>query len=78
MSARFRRQRIFPKQISDIGAFVFVVTMIPSTYIYEAQVVAPELCRGSPVWFYAHLTLGTVVRNLANLYRASQRRPMSW
>ena len=61
MTARFRRQRIFPKQISDIGAFVFVVTMIPSTYIFEAQVVAPELFRGSPVWFYLHLTLGTVV-----------------
>jgi len=60
MTARFRRQRIFPKQISDIGAFVFVVTMIPSTYIFEAQVVAPELFRGSPVWFYLHLTLGTV------------------
>ena len=67
MSARFRRQRIFPKQISDIGAFVFVVTMIPSTYVFEAQVVVPELYRGSPVRFYAHLVVGTVVKKERSL-----------
>ena len=35
---RLRKHRLFPRQISDAGAFIFVTLMIPFTYIYEVQV----------------------------------------
>ena len=35
---RLRKNRVMPKQLSDTGAFIFVVVMIPFTYFYEVQV----------------------------------------
>ena len=40
---RIRKNRLFPRQVSDIGAFVFVVLMMPATYIYETSVVIPAI-----------------------------------
>jgi palmitoyltransferase len=60
-STRYRRQRIFPRQVSDIGAFCFVVLMIPATFVFEVNVVFPELYKGAPWTYYAHLALGTVL-----------------
>ena len=40
---RMRKNRLFPRQVSDIGAFLFVVIMMPATYIYETAVVLPSV-----------------------------------
>ena len=40
---RMRKNRLFPRQVSDIGAFLFVVIMMPATYIYETAIVIPSL-----------------------------------
>ena len=34
---RLRKNKILPQQVSDLGAFIFVVTMIPTTYIWEVS-----------------------------------------
>ena len=34
---RIRKTRLFPRQVSDIGAFLFVIIMMPATYIYEVS-----------------------------------------
>ena len=34
---RLRKNKILPQQVSDLGAFIFVVTMIPITYIWEVS-----------------------------------------
>ena len=34
---RLRKNKILPQQVSDLGAFIFVVTMIPITYIWEVM-----------------------------------------
>lgn len=59
MSFPRRRQRIFPRQVSDVGAFFFVVFMIPATFYYETSLVLSALYEDSPVRYYAHLTVGT-------------------
>ena len=38
-----RKNKLFPRQVSDIGAFLFVVLMMPATYIYETAVVVPAI-----------------------------------
>ena len=40
---RMRKNKLFPRQVSDIGAFLFVVLMMPATYIYETSVVVPKI-----------------------------------
>ena len=40
---RMRKNKLFPRQVSDIGAFLFVVLMMPATYIYETAVVVPAI-----------------------------------
>ena len=37
---RIRRSKLLPQQVSDLGAFMFVVTMIPLTYVWEVAVVS--------------------------------------
>ena len=34
---RLRKNKLLPQQVSDLGAFLFVVTMIPVTYIWEVS-----------------------------------------
>ena len=41
---RLRKNKILPQQVSDLGAFIFVVTMIPTTYIWEVRKPKLELC----------------------------------
>ena len=41
---RLRKNKILPQQVSDLGAFIFVVTMIPTTYIWEVSKPKLELC----------------------------------
>ena len=38
-----RKNKLFPRQVSDVGAFLFVVLMMPATYIYETSVVVPAI-----------------------------------
>ena len=69
-----RRQRIFPRQVSDAGAFIFVTLMIPATFVYETRVVLPALypAEWSP-WRAAHVALGAflllnIVGNFVGLW----------
>ena len=34
---RLRKAKLLPQQVSDLGAFIFVVLMIPVTYIWEVS-----------------------------------------
>ena len=38
-----RKGHLFPRQVSDIGAFIFVCVMIPVTYMYETGLVLRHL-----------------------------------
>lgn len=40
-----RKNKLFPRQVSDIGAFIFVCIMMPATYLYEASLVIPSIYR---------------------------------
>lgn len=55
---RLRKNGLFPKQLSDVGAFTFVVCMIPTTYIYEVHVVLPALYNTSPISYIIHMVIG--------------------
>jgi hypothetical protein len=39
--ARWRRNNILPRIMSDVGAFTFVTCMIPLSYVWEVVVVTP-------------------------------------
>ncbi|CAB4069337.1 ZDHHC [Lepeophtheirus salmonis] len=58
---RFRRNHLFPRQVSDIGAFLFVSFMIPCSYFYETLIVVPSLYSQSSVMFYIHNLLGIFI-----------------
>ena len=53
---RLRKNKILPQQVSDLGAFIFVVTMIPITYIWEVSekldsfIMNAQLCSYSSRW----------------------------
>lgn len=34
---RLRKNKVLPQQVSDFGAFLFVVSMIPLTYVWEVR-----------------------------------------
>lgn len=57
---RLRKSRLFPRQVSDVGAFIFVVLMMPATYIYETSVVMPAIYQedSSSSTFYLHNVVG--------------------
>ena len=46
---RLRKNKLLPQQVSDLGAFLFVVTMIPVTYIWEVRKIlkTDSLCNRS-------------------------------
>ena len=57
---RVRRNKIFPRVISDIGAFFFVTVMMPLTFVYELHVVLPAIyLPDSKITYYVHGTIGT-------------------
>ena len=56
--SRLRRQNIFPRQVSDIGAFFFVTFMIPATFIYEVHIVLADLYAERTLAYYFHGTVG--------------------
>ena len=62
---RLRKHRLFPRQISDAGAFIFVTLMIPFTYIYEVQV--PTYPDG--VGLMGHHKIRTYFNLLNNFWR---------
>jgi len=53
-----RKNKLFPRQVSDIGAFIFVCAMIPATYMYEASLVIPSLYREAYSSVILHNTVG--------------------
>lgn len=55
---RMRKNKLFPRQVSDIGAFLFVVIMMPATYIYETAIVVPEIYSSAPYAYYVHNAVG--------------------
>ena len=68
-----RRSRLFPRQVSDVGAFLFVCVMIPSTFVYEVHLVLPVLYAEGPARFYLHGALGffllfNIVGNFVGLW----------
>jgi len=58
---RLRKNKILPQQVSDLGAFIFVVTMIPITYIWEVAVVSRSIFSQDGVAWYFHMALGVVM-----------------
>ena len=55
---RMRKNKLFPRQVSDIGAFLFVVLMMPATYIYETAVVVPAIYSTGRVWIQTYFDDG--------------------
>jgi len=55
---RMRKNKLFPRQVSDVGAFLFVVLMMPATYIYETSIVVPAIYSTSPYAYYIHNAVG--------------------
>lgn len=58
---RLRRNKLFPRQASDIGAFLFLTLMIPATFVYETSLVLPSLYAETAILFYLFETLATFV-----------------
>jgi len=60
---RLRKSKLLPQQVSDLGAFIFVVAMIPVTYLWEVLVVSQALFpeqEQALVWA-AHMLFGLLV-----------------
>jgi len=55
------RKSVMPRQMSDLGAFIFVTCMIPLTYIWEVYFITPELYKGEVGRWYVHMTLGFII-----------------
>ena len=53
-----RKSKLFPRQVSDIGAFIFVWVMIPATYMYETQLVIPALYKDDLTSLIVHNVFG--------------------
>jgi len=58
---RLRKAKLLPQQVSDLGAFIFVVLMIPVTYIWEVAVVSNSLFPPESLTWYFHMLWGLVV-----------------
>ena len=54
-----RKGHLFPRQVSDIGAFIFVCVMIPVTYMYETGLVLRHLYyRDAYTTYILHMVVG--------------------
>ena len=54
-----RKGHLFPRQVSDIGAFIFVCVMIPVTYMYETGLVLRHLYyRDAYTTYILHMVMG--------------------
>ena len=54
-----RKGHLFPRQVSDIGAFIFVCVMIPVTYMYETGLVLQHLYyRDAYTTYILHMVMG--------------------
>ena len=53
-----RKSKLFPRQVSDVGAFIFVWVMIPATYMYETQLVVPSLYKDDYTSLILHNIFG--------------------
>ena len=54
-----RKGHLFPRQVSDIGAFIFVCVMIPVTYMYETGLVLQHLYyRDAYTTYILHMVIG--------------------
>ena len=60
-----RKNKLFPRQVSDIGAFIFVCVMMPATYFYETMLVIPTIYRDAFSSQIIHNIVGLFL--LANL-----------
>jgi hypothetical protein len=62
---RLRKSKLLPQQVSDLGAFIFVVAMIPVTYLWEMLMVSPALWpvqEEGLAWAWAgHMLFGLLV-----------------
>jgi len=58
---RLRKAKLIPQQVSDIGAFFFVVCMIPLTYIWEVGVIVPKIYPEASISWFIHMFLGALV-----------------
>jgi len=57
---RLRKTRLLPQQVSDLGAFFFVVVMIPLTYVWEVTVVCQSIFSAESLTWYLHMLVGLV------------------
>jgi len=60
---RLRKTKLLPQQVSDLGAFIFVVAMIPVTYLWEVLVVSPALFpdQQQALGWVLHMAFGLLV-----------------
>jgi len=71
---RLRKNKILPQQVSDLGAFIFVVTMIPTTYIWEVAVVSRSIFAQDGYYWYIHMVLGVARGHQYPSHSNSQRQ----
>ncbi|XP_049786540.1 probable palmitoyltransferase ZDHHC24 [Schistocerca cancellata] len=55
------RKRILPRVASDLGAFLFVLFIIPVTYYFELFIVLPALHSVWSFWYTLHFICATYV-----------------
>lgn len=58
---RLRKTKVLPQQVSDFGAFLFVVTMIPMTYVWEVGAVSRSIFSPEGYVWYIHMVFGLVL-----------------
>jgi len=51
---RLRKNKVLPQQVSDFGAFLFVVSMIPLTYVWEVSAVSRSVFSGGLAVVHTH------------------------
>ena len=72
---RLRKSKLLPQQVSDLGAFIFVVAMIPVTYLWEVLVVSQALFpeQEQAVAWAGHMLFGLlVVVNIAGNFAGTK------
>ena len=57
---RLRKTKVLPQQVSDFGAFLFVVSMIPLTYVWEVAAVSKSVFSPEGYVWYIHMLFGVV------------------
>lgn len=55
------RRNILPKAIDDIGATLFLTTIVPLTFWFEVWVVVPDVIDSNSICYYIHCFIGAFI-----------------